>query len=87
MVIGADNTARHTLGMPSARLADLRTHAEGYRGLLEGKTASYREDGRHRQIRFLIQVAIGSILNKKCPFTSLRLDRRLWNWPLTSATE
>jgi 5,10-methylenetetrahydromethanopterin reductase len=53
MGIGTGNTARRTLGMPAARLADLRAHVEICRGLLEGKTVPYQEDSRHRQIRFL----------------------------------
>ena len=51
--IGTGNTARRTLGMPAARVADLREHVRVVRDLLAGKTTSYTEGGRHRQIRFL----------------------------------
>ncbi len=39
MGIGTGNTARRTLGMPAARLAELRTHVEVCRGLLSGDRA------------------------------------------------
>src|SRR3984893_2429385 len=42
-----------TLGMPAAKLAELRTHVEVCRGLLSGATVSYHEGERRRQIRFL----------------------------------
>jgi alkanesulfonate monooxygenase SsuD/methylene tetrahydromethanopterin reductase-like flavin-dependent oxidoreductase (luciferase family) len=53
MGIGTGNTARRTLGMPAARLADLRAHVETCRGLLNGETVAYQEGDRHRMIRFL----------------------------------
>jgi 5,10-methylenetetrahydromethanopterin reductase len=53
MGIGTGNTARRTLGMPAAKLAELRTHVEVCRGLLSGATVSYHEGERRRQIRFL----------------------------------
>lgn len=53
MGIGTGNTARRTLGMPAAKLADLRTHVEVCRGLLNGKTVPYQEGERRRMIRFL----------------------------------
>jgi 5,10-methylenetetrahydromethanopterin reductase len=53
MGIGTGNTARRTLGMPAAKLAELRTHVEVCRGLLSGATVPYHEGERRRQIRFL----------------------------------
>ena len=53
MGIGTGNTARRTLGMPAARLADLRTHVDICRGLLRGDTVPYQEGARKRMIRFL----------------------------------
>ena len=53
MGIGTGNTSRRTLGMPAARLADLRTHIEVCRGLWKRETVPYREGDRRRQIRFL----------------------------------
>ena len=51
--IGTGNTARRTLGMPAARLAQLREHVEVCRTLLGGGTADYQEGARRRKIRFL----------------------------------
>lgn len=53
MGIGSGNTARRTLGMPAAKLADLRTHVETCRGLLKRETVPYTEGERRRMIRFL----------------------------------
>jgi 5,10-methylenetetrahydromethanopterin reductase len=53
MGIGTGNTSRRTLGMPAARLAELRTHIEVCRGLWTGATVPYQEGERRRQIRFL----------------------------------
>src|SRR6516164_9767480 len=53
MGIGTGNTARRTLGMPAARLSELRTHVEVCRGLWTGQTVPYQEGDRCRQIRFL----------------------------------
>ncbi len=53
MGIGTGNTARRTLGMPAASLAQLREHVEVCRGLLRGETVPYHEGERRRQIRFL----------------------------------
>ena len=53
MGIGTGNTARRTLGMPAARLGDLRTHVDLCRGLWRGDTVPYQEGDRRRQIRFL----------------------------------
>jgi 5,10-methylenetetrahydromethanopterin reductase len=53
MGIGTGNTARRTLGMPAAKLSELRSHVEVCRGLLSGATVPYHEGERHRQIRFL----------------------------------
>src|SRR5712671_1352180 len=53
MGIGTGNTSRRTLGMPAAKLAELRTHVEQCRGLLRGDTVTYQEGDRRRQIRFV----------------------------------
>lgn len=53
MGIGTGNTARRTLGMPAARLDQLREHVETCRGLLRGETVPYQEGERKRMIRFL----------------------------------
>jgi 5,10-methylenetetrahydromethanopterin reductase len=53
MGIGTGNTSRRTLGMPAARLADLRTYIETCRGLWKRETVHYQEADRRRQIRFL----------------------------------
>jgi 5,10-methylenetetrahydromethanopterin reductase len=53
MGIGTGNTSRRTLGMPAARLSELRTHVEVCRGLWNGATVPYQEGDRRRQIRFL----------------------------------
>ena len=53
MGIGTGNTARRTLGMPAARLAELRSHVDVCRGLLRGETVPYQEGERQRMIRFL----------------------------------
>ena len=67
MGIGTGNTARRTLGMPAAKLSELRTHVEICRGLLEGKTVPYEESGRRRQIRFLNQSGGWINLERKVP--------------------
>ena len=51
--IGTGNTARRTLGMPAAKLSELREHVEVCRGLLRGETVPYQEGERKRLIRFL----------------------------------
>lgn len=51
--IGTGNTARRTLGMPAARLSQLRAHIEICRELFAGRTTDYREGDRLRKIRFL----------------------------------
>lgn len=51
--IGTGNTARRTLGMPAARLSQLRDHIRICRDLLAGKTTDYQEGERRRLIRFL----------------------------------
>ena len=53
MGIGTGNTSRRTIGMPAAKLAELRTHVEQCRGLLRGDTVTYQEGDRRRQIRFV----------------------------------
>ena len=53
MGIGTGNTSRRTLGMPAAKLAELRTHVDVCRGLWKKETVPYEEGDRRRQIRFL----------------------------------
>ena len=53
MGIGTGNTSRRTLGMPAARLAELRSHIDVCRGLLNGETVPYQEGERQRMITFL----------------------------------
>ncbi len=53
MGIGTGNTARRTLGMPAAKLSELRTHVEVCRELLSGATVPYQEGNRRRMIKFL----------------------------------
>jgi alkanesulfonate monooxygenase SsuD/methylene tetrahydromethanopterin reductase-like flavin-dependent oxidoreductase (luciferase family) len=53
MGIGTGNTSRRMLGMPAARLSELRAHVDVCRGLWRGETIPYQEGGRRRQIRFL----------------------------------
>ena len=52
MGIGTGNTARRTLGMPAAKLAELSEHVEVCRGLFNGETVPYQEGERHRMIEF-----------------------------------
>lgn len=51
--IGTGNTARRTLGMPAAKLDELREHVRICADLLAGKTTDYAEGDRQRQIKFL----------------------------------
>lgn len=51
--IGTGNTARRTLGMPAATVAEMREHIETCQALLKGETVDYREGERERKIRFL----------------------------------
>jgi len=53
MGIGTGNTSRRTLGMPAAKLSQLRAHVEICRGLFSGETVPYQEGDRRRMIRFL----------------------------------
>lgn len=51
--IGTGNTTRRTLGMPAARLDELREHIEVCQGLFKNEITDYTEGDRHRKIRFL----------------------------------
>ena len=51
--IGTGNTARRTLGMPAARLDDMRDHIRICADLLAGRETDYTEGDRHRRIKFL----------------------------------
>ena len=53
MGIGTGNTSRRTLGMPAAKLVELRTHIEVCRGLWKRETVAYEGGDRRQQIRFL----------------------------------
>ena len=65
--IGTGNTARRTLGMPAARVADMREHVEVCQGLLAGKTVPYQEAGRKRMITFLNPKTGAINIRKKVP--------------------
>lgn len=51
--IGTGNTARRALGLPAAKLAELRDYITVGRKLLRGEVASYSEGNRQRLITFL----------------------------------
>lgn len=51
--IGTGNTTRRTMGMPAARLSDLKEHIQICRGLFDGELTDYREGDRERKIKFL----------------------------------
>ena len=65
--IGTGNTARRTLGMPAARLSQLREHIEVCRGLLAGKTVPYQEGERRRMVKFLNPKSGAINIQKKVP--------------------
>ncbi len=65
--IGTGNTARRTLGMPAARLAQMREHVEICRELLAGNTTSYQEGDRRRMIKFLNPKGGWINIKKKVP--------------------
>jgi alkanesulfonate monooxygenase SsuD/methylene tetrahydromethanopterin reductase-like flavin-dependent oxidoreductase (luciferase family) len=67
MGIGTGNTARRALGMPAARLAQLRHHVEVCRGLLHGESVPYEEGDRRRIIQFLDLTGGWINLKKKIP--------------------
>ena len=51
--IGTGNTTRRTLGMPAAKLEELREHIEVCQGLFKDEVTDYSEGSRHRKIKFL----------------------------------
>jgi len=51
--IGTGNTTRRTMGMPAAKLSELREHVEVCQGLFRNEVTDYSEGDRHRKIRFL----------------------------------
>ena len=51
--IGTGNTTRRTMGMPAARLDELRDHVRVCQGLFKGELTDYTEGDRHRKIKFL----------------------------------
>jgi len=53
MGIGTGNTTRRTMGMPAAKLSQLRSHVDVCRGLWNGETVPYQEGERRRIIKFL----------------------------------
>ena len=65
--IGTGNTARRTLGMPAARLIDMREHIETCRDLLSGKTTPYQEGHRRRMVKFLNPKGGWINIRKKVP--------------------
>lgn len=84
--IGTGNTARRTLGMPAARVDQLREHIEICRGLLKGETVPYQEGERHRMISSSIPAAAISTSARGCRFTSPPAERAAWRWPGKSPT-
>ena len=86
MGIGTGNTSRRTLGMPAAKLGELRTHIEICRGLWNRETIPYQEGDRRRQIRFLdpdaglIQPArsYSSLFGRQWTRNSLEVGRGNW---------
>ncbi len=51
--IGTGNTTRRTMGMPAAKVDELRDHIRVCRGLLDDELTDYSEGDRHRKIKFL----------------------------------
>ena len=51
--IGTGNTARRTLGMPPTRMAELEQFTASLQDLCAGRSTTYREGTRVRDIRFL----------------------------------
>ena len=51
--IGTGNTTRRTMGMPAARLDELRDHIRVCQGLFKGELTDYSEGDRSRKIKFL----------------------------------
>jgi 5,10-methylenetetrahydromethanopterin reductase len=51
--IGTGNTTRRTMGMPAARLDELREHIRVCQGLFKGELTDYTEGERTRKIKFL----------------------------------
>jgi alkanesulfonate monooxygenase SsuD/methylene tetrahydromethanopterin reductase-like flavin-dependent oxidoreductase (luciferase family) len=51
--VGIGNSARRSLGLPPARLADLRLHLTTVRGMLDGRDVDVAEDGAERLVRFI----------------------------------
>lgn len=51
--IGTGNTTRRTMGMPAARLDELRDHIRVCQGLFKGELTDYSEGDRLRKIKFL----------------------------------
>lgn len=51
--IGVGNSARFSLGMPAAPIAEMRDYARDVSALLRGETIAYREGERQRPVRFI----------------------------------
>ena len=51
--LGIGNSARRSLGLPPARLADLRSHLTTVRGMLDGDDVDAAQDGDERLVRFI----------------------------------
>jgi alkanesulfonate monooxygenase SsuD/methylene tetrahydromethanopterin reductase-like flavin-dependent oxidoreductase (luciferase family) len=51
--LGIGNSARRSLGLPPARLADLRSHLETVRGMLSGDEAEVDDAQGERLVRFI----------------------------------
>ena len=53
MGIGTGNTARRAMGMPAAKLNEVKEHIKICKGLFEGGRVKYQEEKRERMIQFL----------------------------------
>ena len=53
--LGIGNSARHSLALPPAKLADLRAHTEVVRAMLAGDDAVVRTDDQATPVRFIHQ--------------------------------
>jgi 5,10-methylenetetrahydromethanopterin reductase len=87
MGIGTGNTSRRTLGMPAARLSELRSHVEVCRRLWRGETVPYQEETGAGRFGFYVQTSSSSICRTRFRFTSLVAGRKHWSWPVKLAME
>ncbi|KUF18058.1 LLM class flavin-dependent oxidoreductase [Streptomyces silvensis] len=62
--VGTGNTARRTLGMRPARIAELESFTSALRDLTAGRETDYREGARSSRVRFL---HVGSYVDVEAP--------------------